>query len=177
MGVAGAAYAIKDTGNAVICYFGDGSASEGDAHPAFNFAATLECPVLFFCRNNGYAISTPVHEQYRGDGIASRASGYGMDVIRVDGNDILGIYVATKKARELAVENNRPVLIEALTYRSSHHSTSDDSTASESAASTRADSSRAPAPASGNTRGWSVGGGGLRASVCGCLGTGERGVW
>jgi 2-oxoisovalerate dehydrogenase E1 component alpha subunit len=125
----GAAYAIKDTGNAVICYFGDGSASEGDAHPAFNFAATLECPVLFFCRNNGYAISTPVHEQYRGDGIASRASGYGMDVIRVDGNDILGIYVATKRARELAVENNRPVLIEALTYRSSHHSTSDDSTA------------------------------------------------
>lgn len=125
----GAAYAVKDTGNAVICYFGDGSASEGDAHPAFNFAATLECPVVFFCRNNGYAISTPVHEQYRGDGVASRAVGYGMDVIRVDGNDVLAVYVATKLARQTAVENNRPVLIEALTYRQSHHSTSDDASA------------------------------------------------
>lgn len=53
--------------NIVICYFGDGAASEGDFHTALNFAATLECPVLFFCRNNGYAISTPVHEQYRGN--------------------------------------------------------------------------------------------------------------
>jgi len=125
----GAAYALKGTGRCVACYFGDGSASEGDAHPAFNFAATLECPVLFVCRNNGYAISTPVKEQYRGDGIASRAVGYGMDVIRVDGNDTLAVYVATKMARESAVEGNRPVLIEAMTYRQSHHSTSDDSSA------------------------------------------------
>ena len=48
----GAAYAIKGQDRAVICYFGDGSASEGDAHPAFNFAATLECPVIFFCRKS-----------------------------------------------------------------------------------------------------------------------------
>lgn len=125
----GAAYTLRNTGNAAVCYFGDGSASEGDAHPAFNFAATLECPVVFICRNNGYAISTPVNEQYRGDGIASRAAGYGMNVIRVDGNDPLAVYVATKLAREDAVENNRPVLVEAMTYRQSHHSTSDDSSA------------------------------------------------
>ena len=62
-------------------------ASEGDFHPALNFAATLEAPVLFFCRNNGYAISTPVEDQYRGDGIVSRAAGYGIASIRVDGND------------------------------------------------------------------------------------------
>lgn len=52
-------------------------------------AATTESPVIFFCRNNGYAISTPASEQYRGDGIASRGSGYGIDTIRVDGNDVL----------------------------------------------------------------------------------------
>ena len=68
-----------------MCYFGEGAASEGDAHSALNFAATLETPIIFFCRNNGYAISTPTSEQYRGDGIASRAAGYGMLAIRVDG--------------------------------------------------------------------------------------------
>lgn len=68
---AGAAYAVKreNANRAVICYFGEGAASEGDAHAGFNFSATLECPLIFFCRNNGYAISTPTHEQYRGDGI------------------------------------------------------------------------------------------------------------
>ena len=67
----GAAYAAKraNANRVVICYFGEGAASEGDAHAGFNFAATLECPIIFFCRNNGYAISTPTSEQYRGDGI------------------------------------------------------------------------------------------------------------
>ncbi|CAH1793114.1 unnamed protein product [Owenia fusiformis] len=128
---AGAAYAFKraQNGRCVVCYFGDGAASEGDAHPAFNFAATLECPVIFFCRNNGYAISTPTTDQYRGDGIASRGSGYGMASVRVDGNDTFAVYNVTKAAREVAVGHNRPVLIEAMTYRVGHHSTSDDSSA------------------------------------------------
>lgn len=71
LSAAGAAYAVKreNTNRAVICYFGEGAASEGDAHAGFNFSATLECPLIFFCRNNGYAISTPTNEQYRGDGI------------------------------------------------------------------------------------------------------------
>lgn len=131
----GAAYAMKMRGskNCVICYFGEGAASEGDAHAAFNFAATLDCPVIFFCRNNGYAISTPANEQYRGDGLVSRAPSYGMAAIRVDGNDILAVYNATKKAREIAVTKNRPVIVEAMTYRVGHHSTSDDSSAYRSA--------------------------------------------
>ena len=58
-------------------YFGEGAASEGDFHAAMNFASTLECPMIFFCRNNGYAISTPIEDQFRGDGIAARAAGYG----------------------------------------------------------------------------------------------------
>ncbi|ORY00138.1 Dehydrogenase, E1 component [Basidiobolus meristosporus CBS 931.73] len=128
---AGAAYTLKMEGkkNCVMCYFGDGAASEGDFHAALNMAATMKCPVIFFCRNNGFAISTPTSDQYRGDGIASRGIGYGIDTIRVDGNDVWAVYNATKEARRLATEEHRPVLIEAMTYRIGHHSTSDDSSA------------------------------------------------
>lgn len=112
----------------VACYFGEGAASEGDFHAALNIAATRSCPVVFICRNNGYAISTPTLEQYRGDGIASRGIGYGIDTIRVDGNDIWAVREVTKRARALALKDGgRPVLIEAMSYRISHHSTSDDS--------------------------------------------------
>lgn len=125
----GAAHALKNTNRVVICYFGDGAASEGDAHAAFNFAATLHSPVIFFCRNNGYAISTPTDEQYKGDGIAARGPAYGINTIRVDGNDIFAVYNATKFAKKYCVEEKKPVLIEAMTYRVGHHSTSDDSLA------------------------------------------------
>ncbi|KAK4654924.1 hypothetical protein QC762_406250 [Podospora pseudocomata] len=132
----GAAYALKIQRmqnpemppRVVAAYFGEGAASEGDFHAALNIAATRSCPVLFICRNNGYAISTPSLEQYRGDGIASRGLGYGIETIRVDGNDFWAVREATKKARELALQDGgKPVLIEAMTYRVSHHSTSDDS--------------------------------------------------
>lgn len=132
----GAAYAVKmqnqqnptDEQRIVACYFGEGAASEGDFHAALNIAATRNCPVVFICRNNGYAISTPTLEQYRGDGIASRGLGYGIDTIRVDGNDILAVREVTRRARELALsDGGKPVLIEAMSYRVSHHSTSDDS--------------------------------------------------
>ena len=132
----GAAYAVRtqdrlnptDKPRVVACYFGEGAASEGDFHAGLNIAATRSCPIIFICRNNGYAISTPTLEQYRGDGIASRGVGYGIDTIRVDGNDILAVREATKRAREIALsDGGKPVLIEAMSYRVSHHSTSDDS--------------------------------------------------
>ncbi len=124
----GVAYALKAQGkkNCAICYFGEGAASEGDFHAALNMAALLKVPAIFFCRNNGYAISTPAHEQYAGDGIAARGVGYGMKTIRVDGNDVLAVLLATQQARKLAVEENEPVLIETMTYRLGAHSTSDD---------------------------------------------------
>lgn len=126
---AGAAYALKMRGidGIAICYFGEGAASEGDFHAALNIAATRDCPIVFFCRNNGYAISTPSLEQYKGDGIASRGVGYGIDTIRVDGNDIFAVRRATQIAREMAIKDQKPVLIEAMSYRIAHHSTSDDS--------------------------------------------------
>ncbi|MDX1706189.1 thiamine pyrophosphate-dependent dehydrogenase E1 component subunit alpha [Pseudidiomarina sp.] len=127
----GYAYGQKmdKTGNCTICYFGEGAASEGDFHAALNMAAVYKVPVIFFCRNNGYAISTPSQgEQYAGDGIAPRGIGYGMKTIRVDGNDVLAVYKATQLARKLAVEENEPVLIEGMSYRMAGHSTSDDPT-------------------------------------------------
>jgi 2-oxoisovalerate dehydrogenase E1 component alpha subunit len=127
---AGYAYGQKMAKEAAItiCYFGEGAASEGDFHAGLNMAAVLNAPCVFFCRNNGYAISTPAAEQFAGDGIASRGIGYGIKTIRVDGNDVLAVYQATKLARALALEENCPVLIEAMTYRLSAHSTSDDPT-------------------------------------------------
>jgi 2-oxoisovalerate dehydrogenase E1 component alpha subunit len=110
-----------------IAYFGDGAASSVDFHSACNFASTLKVPMIFFCRNNGYAISTPVKDQYAGDGIVSRAPGYGMAGIRVDGNDVFAVHAAVQAARAYAVETSSPVMIEAMTYRQGHHSTSDDS--------------------------------------------------
>ncbi|KAF3937020.1 hypothetical protein ABW19_dt0209893 [Dactylella cylindrospora] len=126
---AGAGYALKMEGKeaCAVTYFGEGAASEGDFHAALNIAATRACPTLFICRNNGYAISTPTLEQYKGDGIASRGVGYGIDTIRVDGNDTWAVYKVTKEAREIAIKEQKPVLIEAMSYRVSHHSTSDDS--------------------------------------------------
>ena len=134
----GAGYGIKrmnqkqlslDKKGVVVCYFGDGAASEGDAHAAFNFSATTESPVLWFCRNNGYAISTPTSDQYRGDGIAARAYAYGMIGVRFDGNDLLATYQVSKDSRLKAIEQSRPIMMEAMTYRGSHHSTSDDASA------------------------------------------------
>ena len=109
-----------------ICYFGEGAASEGDFHAGLNMAAVQEAPVIFFCRNNGYAISTPAEEQFRGNGIASRGVGYGIKTIRIDGNDILAVLKATQIARAYAVKESKPVLIEAMSYRLGAHSTSDD---------------------------------------------------
>lgn len=126
----GYAYGQKMAGlDAVtICYFGEGAASEGDFHAGLNLAAVLNCPAIFFCRNNGYAISTPSEEQFKGDGIASRGLGYGIRTIRVDGNDVLAVFTATQKAREIAIQHQCPVLVEAMTYRLAAHSTSDDPT-------------------------------------------------
>ncbi|XP_012571983.1 2-oxoisovalerate dehydrogenase subunit alpha 2, mitochondrial [Cicer arietinum] len=126
----GAAYSLKmDKKDAcAVTYFGDGGSSEGDFHAGLNFAAVMEAPVIFICRNNGWAISTPTSDQFRSDGIVVKGQAYGVRSIRVDGNDALAIYSAVQAARQMAVSEERPILIEALTYRVGHHSTSDDST-------------------------------------------------
>ena len=127
---AGLGYALrlKKKKNIVACFYGEGAASEGDAHAGLNFAGTLKSQVLFVCRNNKYAISTEEADQYKSDGIAVRGVGYGMHAIRVDGNDVLATFLATQAAKKLILEGPQPVLLECMTYRRGHHSTSDDFT-------------------------------------------------
>lgn len=113
----------------MACLFGDGAASEGDFHAGLNAAILSRSHSLFIARNNGYAISTPTHNQYASDGIAGRAMAYGIPAIRVDGMDILAVCHATRQARKLILSHSLPAFMEAMTYRISHHSTSDDSSA------------------------------------------------
>lgn len=125
---AGCGYAMKMLGEktVAICYFGDGATSEGDFHAGLNFAAVRKVPTIFFCRNNGYAISTPVMEQFASDGVAPKGIGYGVRTYIVDGNDFFAVYDIVQKAKRECLEGQGPILIEALTYRMGAHSTSDD---------------------------------------------------
>jgi 2-oxoisovalerate dehydrogenase E1 component subunit alpha len=111
----------------VLAYFGDGSTSEGDFHEAANMAGVMRLPLVLFCQNNGWAISVPVAEQTAGE-IWRKAEGYGFPGVRVDGNDVLAVYRATRDALARARAGEGPTLIEALTYRIGAHSTADDAT-------------------------------------------------
>lgn len=117
----------KGTDNVVVGLFGDGATSEGDFHEALNFAGVFRLPVIFFCENNGYAISVPFHRQSAAP-IALRACGYGMPGVRVDGNDFMAVYGAMRNAVERARSGEGPTLIEAITYRCGPHTTADDPT-------------------------------------------------
>jgi pyruvate dehydrogenase E1 component alpha subunit len=111
----------------VLVYFGDGATSEGDVHEAWNFAAVFKTPVVFFCQNNQWAISVPLAQQTVAP-IWRKAEAYGFPGVRVDGNDVLAVFQATKEAAERARADGTPTLIEALTYRLGPHSTADDAT-------------------------------------------------
>jgi pyruvate dehydrogenase E1 component alpha subunit len=109
-----------------LAYFGDGAASEGDFHEGANLAAVFAAPAILLCQNNGWAISVPTTGQTAGE-VWRRAEGYGFPGIRVDGNDVLAVYRATREAAERARRGGGPTLIEALTYRLGPHTTADDS--------------------------------------------------
>jgi 2-oxoisovalerate dehydrogenase E1 component alpha subunit len=117
---------IRKEDVAVLVYFGDGATSSPEFHSGMNFAAVFRAPVIFFCRNNGWAISVPVTRQTASDGFAVKACAYGMPGVRVDGNDLFAVIAATREALERAKRGEGPTLIEALTYRMGGHSTSDD---------------------------------------------------
>jgi len=111
---------------AALVYFGDGATSEGDFNEALNFAGVFQTPNVFVCINNQYAISTPVRRQTAAPTIAQKASAYGFEGVRADGNDVLGMLALTRKALEKARSGGGPTLIEAFTYRMGNHTTSDD---------------------------------------------------
>ena len=112
-------------GACAIVYFGDGATSQGDFHEACNFAGVFRAPVVFFCQNNGWAISVPLERQTAAP-IWRKAEGYGFPGVRVDGNDILASYAVTRDAVDRARSEQTPTLIEAVTYRLGPHSTADD---------------------------------------------------
>ncbi|CAG7581834.1 pyruvate dehydrogenase (acetyl-transferring) E1 component subunit alpha [Rhodococcus opacus] len=128
---------------ATIAYFGDGATSQGDLAEALGFSMSYNAPVVFFCQNNQFAISEPVHLQSPVP-IAQRAAGYGMPALRVDGNDVLAVLAVTRQATQRAREGSGPTFIEAVTYRMGPHTTSDDPTRYRAAAETEVWKARDP---------------------------------
>lgn len=126
----GAAYAsmLRREKVATIAYFGDGGTSTEVFHAAMNFAGVYRTPTIFFCSNNHYAISLPVSRQTASDSIAQKASAYGFEGVRVDGNDVLAVHKVTRDALVKARAGGGPSLIEAVTYRMGPHTTADDPT-------------------------------------------------
>jgi 2-oxoisovalerate dehydrogenase E1 component alpha subunit len=124
----GAAWAARVQGHDMVplVYFGDGSTSANDFHTGLNFAAVKRLPVVFVCRNNGWAISIPRDSQTASETIAQKAVAYGMRGERVDGNDLVAVWSATRRARAHAAAGLGPTLLECVTYRMEGHSTSDD---------------------------------------------------
>jgi pyruvate dehydrogenase E1 component alpha subunit len=126
----GIGYAIKykKENKVVFAFVGDGGTSEGDFHEALNFAGVWKVPVIFIVQNNQFAISVPFRIQTASENIAVKSIAYGIQGIKVDGNDLFAMYKVMEAATEYVRNGNGPVLIEALTYRKGAHTTSDDPT-------------------------------------------------
>ena len=117
---------LKGEDLVTIVYFGDGATSEGSFHEGATFAGVLKAPVVLFCNNNQWAISTPVSKQTAATSLVDKAVGYGMPGVRVDGGDVLAVYEATREAVERARAGEGPTFVEAITYRTAPHGTADD---------------------------------------------------
>lgn len=118
---AGLSIQVRGTDQVSLCFFGDGAANQGTFGESLNLAAIWTLPVIFFCENNGYAISTSVAKSHGQPEIARRADGYGMPGVSVDGQDVEAVHAATQEAVERARSGSGPSLIEAKTYRFDEH--------------------------------------------------------
>ncbi len=115
------AHKLKRENKISLAFTGEGGTSEGDFHEALNVAAVWDLPVIFLIENNGYGLSTPVHEQYRCANLVDRAVGYGMEGVQIDGNNILAVYDTIKGVRDYCISNQKPYLIECMTFRMRGH--------------------------------------------------------
>jgi pyruvate dehydrogenase E1 component alpha subunit len=120
------AFKMRREDRFVLCYFGDGATSRGDWHEGVNFACVHRLPVVFICNNNQYAYSTPLSLQMAVENVADRAPAYGMQGEIVDGNDVLAVYEAAKRAIDRARAGLGPTLLECKTFRMTGHSAHDD---------------------------------------------------
>jgi len=115
------AHKLKKEHKVSLAFTGEGGTSEGDFHEALNVAAVWDLPVIFIIENNGYGLSTPVNEQYRCISLVDKAKGYGMEGVMIDGNNILNVYDTIKGVREYCIKNQKPYLIECMTFRMRGH--------------------------------------------------------
>ncbi len=124
----GAAMAARLRGDDVVVagYMGDGATSANDFHSGMNFAAVYKAPCVLICQNNQWAISVPISMQSASETLAMKADAYGMPSVRVDGNDVLAVYAATREAAQRARQGDGPTFLELVTYRRLGHSSSDD---------------------------------------------------
>lgn len=104
-----------------VVFSGDGGTSEGDFHEALNVAAVWDLPVVFVIENNGYGLSTPSSEQFRCKQIVDKAIGYGIEAVKIDGNNIIEVYQAALRIADQVRRKRKPVLLEALTFRMRGH--------------------------------------------------------
>lgn len=112
---------VRRTSQVALCFFGDGAVNQGTFHESLNMAALWKLPVIYFCENNGYAITTSIERSHGQPSIARRADAYGMPGIAVDGQDADAVYVTTGEAVARARAGEGPTLIEAKTYRFDEH--------------------------------------------------------
>jgi pyruvate dehydrogenase E1 component alpha subunit len=117
---------FANTGAVSLSYIGDGSTSQGDFYEALNFAGVYDAPAVTICHNNQWAISVPAHQQTAAETFAQKAEAAGIPHTRIDGNDVLAVYDATRRAVERARAGEGPTLIECVTYRVDDHNTADD---------------------------------------------------
>lgn len=115
------AYKLKDEKKVALAFTGDGGTSEGDFHEALNVAAVWDLPVIFIIENNGYGLSTPTNEQYRCESLVDKAYGYGIEGIKIDGNNILEVYDTIRGVRNYCIDEQKPYLIECMTFRMRGH--------------------------------------------------------
>jgi 2-oxoisovalerate dehydrogenase E1 component len=115
------AYKLRNEKKVALAFTGDGGTSEGDFHEALNLAAVWDLPVIFIIENNGYGLSTPTSEQYRCSSLVDKARGYGMEGIKIDGNNILEVFDTVKGVRDYCIQHQKPYLIECMTFRMRGH--------------------------------------------------------
>jgi pyruvate dehydrogenase E1 component alpha subunit len=120
---------LRGDSTCALVFFGDGATSEGAFHEGANFAGVMRAPVVLFCNNNQWAISTPLSAQTAAETLADKAVGYGMPGVRVDGGDVLAVYEATREALARARTGEGPTFVEAITYRCAPHATADEPSA------------------------------------------------
>lgn len=117
----GLAHKLSGESKVTLVFTGDGASSEGDFHEGLNVAAVWKLPVIFVVEHNGYGLSTPSEEQFAFRYFTEKGPGYGMEAVRVDGNNVLEVYDTIKNLAEDIRHNPRPILVEAITFRMRGH--------------------------------------------------------